>query len=183
MDINSIDPAAASNLDELDKLVLNNQQKKKASVGSYLFLSFLLPPLTLYLALYLAFKKNLLSAALPVFCIAYSLGNLLVGLGQIFTIAVPRQLVGIAQFGAVAPNALVVILSNITLVLAALGTILGFYFRFKSKKVERLEKWTLWFLFILINLEIFLAIYLVTVEFSWLYNITAPSVAPPELGF
>lgn len=147
--------------DPLDQLMTKLQEKKKVSTTKYLLLSLVFPPFTLVLALYFAWRKQLLFAFLPVASIAFSLLSILVTFGQFFTAQVPRALV---EMGVIKDDVqlggFLTFCIYFTFALAILGVVSGIYYRRRACRDLTLSKNVQSLLFANISLQVILIIYI-----------------------
>lgn len=167
------DPTKVATVEDLDRLIEKSKLQNR-SVWSYLIISLILPPFTLYLALFLANCKKMLSSVLPTVTIGYSLVNLAAAFANIYSADIPSKLLAIVPLETVKTSGYAR-WNFLALILCILGLGAGIYFKFKSKK-DDLDSRILWFLFILVNLQTFLVIYLLFAETLSLYNSASPQI-------
>lgn len=166
--------------DPLENLVTKLQEKKKFSTTKYLILSLVLPPFTLALAFYFAWRKQMLFAFLPVASIAFSLLSISLTFGQFFTAQVPRALV---EMGAIKSDiqlgGFLTFCIYFTFALAVLGVISGIYYRRRAGRDLTLSNNVQLLLFTNISLQIILLIYIL----GAIGSIASSAIAPVYPGF
>ncbi len=166
--------------DPLEALVTKLREKKKFSTTKYLILSLVLPPFTLALAFYFAWRKQLLFAFLPVASISFSLLSILVTFGQFFTAQVPRALVEMGIINdEIQLGGFLTFYIYLTFALAIFGIISGIYYRRKAGRNLALSKNVQLLLFTNISLQMILIIYIL----GSIGSIASRAIAPVYPGF
>ncbi|MDO8261018.1 MAG: hypothetical protein Q7T50_06020, partial [Candidatus Magasanikbacteria bacterium] len=115
-------------IEQLDTLI-DKSKAQKEQKASYFILSLLSPPFTIYLALYLSWRRKLLFRTLPAQLIFYSAITVVFNLVGLVGVTPPSN---ITQLGVAADqktDSLVTTLTIITTVLAFSSLLLGFYFK------------------------------------------------------
>lgn len=162
------------NVDQLDALI-DKTLVQKEQKASYIILSLLFPPFTVYLALFLSWRRKLLFRTLPIQLIFYSAVTLVFNVFGLLPIQPPQN---VTQLGVTVDpkiNGQVLMWTIITTVLAIICLAAGYYFRNKAKKNGMLDFSSLWILFLFLNLLIFGVIFLVLKEGSLLFSLIAPT--------
>lgn len=173
-------PTDKAIVDPLDQLMTKLQEKKKVSTAKYLLLSLVFPPFTLVLALYFAWRKQLLFAFLPVASISFSLLSILVTFGQFFPAQIPRALV---EMGAIKNDiqlgGILTFCIYFTFALAIIGVVSGIYYRKKAGQDLTLSKNVQLLLFANISLQMILLIYILAA----IGSILTTAITPVYPGF
>lgn len=162
-------------IEQLDTYIADAhaQKEKKAT---YFILSLLFPPFTIYLALFLSYRKKLLHVTLPAQLIFYSAITVVFNLVGLIGVSPPSN---ITQLGVVLDqktDSLVTTLTILTTVLAFSSLLLGYYFKNKAKKAGILSPNSLWLLFLVLNLLVYGVIFLMLKEFSLFFGSIAPVI-------
>ncbi len=167
--------SGANTLGQLDEIVAKSREERHISAGKYLFFSLLLPPVTLYIALFFAWRKRHLYIVLPNLTFVLSLLTFLTAIIGLFPAKVPAQYVQSASAIDTVPVDIgTKVLLFLTIFISILGTVFGFAFWRRAKSTNTLENKLLWALFILLNIETFLVIYLIYREATQLYSTVGP---------
>lgn len=162
---------------QLDEMIAKSREDRNIKSGKYLFLSLLLPPITLYLALFFAWRKRHLYIVLPYLTFIFSLLTFITALIGLFPAKVPAQYTqAVSAIDSTPVNMSFKILLFLTIVLSVVGTVFGFALWRHAKTKNTLETKLLWFLFVILNVEIFLVIYLIYQETVQLFSTVAPIV-------
>jgi hypothetical protein len=150
--------------------------KPKEQKASYIILSLLFPPFTIYLALFLSWRRKLLFRTLPIQLIFYSAITLVFNIIGLLPISPPQQVtqLGVAVESKI--NGQVVLWTVITTVLAFICLAAGYYYRKRAKKDGMLDTSSLWILFLFLNLLVFGVILLVIKEASLLFSSISPAI-------
>lgn len=159
----------------LDNLIVKSQETSRISSGKYVLLSLLFPPFTLYLALLFAWRKRHLYIILPNLTLVFSLLTLATTVLGLFPVNAPAQYT--AVIGSIDSKPVdwgVKILLYLTIFVSVIGTVYGLILWKRAKRESKLSSKTLWLLFILLNIEIFLFSYLVYKEFANLFAFVSP---------
>jgi len=162
-------------IEQLDTFIANAHDQKQ-NRATYIILSLLLPPFTIYLALFLSYRKKLLHVTLPVLLIFYSAITVVINLVGLINVGPPSN---IAQLGVVAnqkTDSQVTTLTILTTFLAFSSLLIGFYFRKKAKKDGNLSSNSLWMLFFVLNFLIYGVIFLMFKEASVLFSSISPAI-------
>jgi len=168
-------PQVPQTVADLDKLVVQTQQKVKVSVWGYVILSLVFPPFTTIWAFYKANKKKVLPLVLPAITITFSVTIILSAVSSRATVSVPAQLtkLGIGSNIGVSQSALMLV-DNLTIFLGIMGLVGGFYWRRKVKKEEVLSSFALWFMIAIIMIQMAAVTYL----FYFVYQSSYSTVMP-----
>lgn len=169
--------SGTNTIEKFDEMVAQSREQRNIKSGKYLFLSLLFPPPTLYLALFFAWRRRHLYIVLPFLTFIYSLLTFLTAVIGLFPAKVPAQYTQSAIAIDSTPVSLgVKILLFLTIVISVVGTVFGFAFWRSAKTKNTLEKKLLWFIFIVLNVEMVLVIYVIWWETMQLYSTVAPIV-------
>ncbi len=160
---------------ELDALIVKTQVQKEQR-ASYFILSLLFPPFTIYLALFLSYRRKLLYVTLPAQLIFYSVITLIFSLIGLLPINPPQQIMQLGVTVDPKINGQVLMWTIITTVLAVICLAAGYYFRNKAKKNGMLDSSSLWILFLFLNLLVYGVIFLMIKEASLLFSTIAPAI-------
>ncbi len=163
------------NIDQLDAII-DNARVHKEQKASYIILSLLFPPFTIYLALFLSYRKKFLHVTLPAQLIFYSVITLVLNLLGLLPIQPPQQVTQLGLMVEPKINAQVTLWTVITTILALICLIVGYYFRNKAKKNGMLDSFSLWILFLFLNLLVYSVIFLMIKEASLLFGTIAPAI-------
>ncbi len=162
-------------IEDLNTLIVKTQVQKEQR-ASYFILSLLFPPFTIYLALFLSYRRKLLFRTLPIQLIFYSAITLAFNIIGLIPISPPQQ---VTQLGVTVDskiNGQVLMWTVITTILAVICLAAGYYFRSKAKKNGMLDSSSLWILFLFLNLLIYGVIFLMIKEGSLLFSLIAPTM-------
>jgi hypothetical protein len=170
-------PQVPQTIGDLNKLIDQTQRKVKVSVWGYIVLSLIFPPFTTIWAFYKANKKQVLPLVLPAITIAFSVLIILSAVSSRATVNVPAQLtkLGVGEKTGVSQSALI-LLDNLTIFLGIIGLLGGFYWRRKLKKEIALSSFTLWFMIVIIMLQIAAVSYLFYFVYQSAYSTVVPII-------
>ena len=142
-------------IEDLNKLIEEKQSKLKPRIWPYVAAALALPPFSLVIALYFAWRKNLLHRALPLITIANSAITALYFF-SIFSFYSALSSLGEIKRSSPSIN-LVSILLGIVLVAGVAG---GFYLKRKAEKENHLALREIFFLLALVGLQFVLIFFL-----------------------
>jgi hypothetical protein len=168
-------PEIPKTAEELNALI-ENAHLKKENRATYYILSLLFPPFTIYLALFLSFRKKLLYVTLPAQLIFYAAITVVFNLFGLIGVNPPSSAVQLGVTFDQKTNSQVMILTVVTTILAFFCLALGIYFKNKAKKDGSLTSGSLWVLFLALNLLVYGVVFLMLKEVSLLFGSIAPIV-------
>lgn len=135
-------------------------------IGSILF-----PPFTLVVALYLAWRQKILYLVLPSITIFWSI---LTGFSVFLIYSALNPVLLISQAfpekKTSLQNSQIIILAILTIILAIVGVITGFYFRNKARKEFRLATNIILFLITILVLQFLIEAVTIYRVNSWIYQ-------------
>lgn len=163
--------------DQLDQMIAQTQQKVKVGVWGYIVLSLVFPPFTTIWAFYKANKKHVLPLVLPAITIAFSVTIILSAVSSRATVSVPAQLtkLGIDTNTGVSQTTLI-LLDNLTILLGIIGLVAGFFWRRKVKKEGVLNSFAVWFMIVMIMLQMAAVSYLFYFVYQSAYSTVMPII-------
>lgn len=162
-------------IEQLDTFIATSHEQK-VNKATYFILSLLFPPFTIYLALFLSYRKKLLHVTLPAQLIFYSAITVVFNLVGLIGITPPSNITQLGVSPDQKTDSLVTTLTIVTTVLAFSSLLLGFYFKNKAKKEGTLNSNSLWILFLVLNLLVYGVIFLMIKEFSLFFGSIAPAI-------
>lgn len=168
-------PAELQTVEDLNK-ILERAQGQVEDKATYFTISLLLPPLSIYLALLLSYRKKLLFKTLPAQLIFYSAIIVVFNLVGLVGVSPPSSVVQLGITFDQKTSSQVTVLTVLTTVLAFVCLGLGFYFKNKAKKEGVLRTNSLWLLFFALNLLVLGMGFLMYKEVSLLFGSIAPVV-------
>ena len=175
--LQQVQSQAPQKVSDLDKVVAETQQRVKVSVWGYVVLSLVFPPFTTIWAFYKANKKQVLHLVLPAITIAFSVMIVFSAISSRSTVSVPAQLtkLGIGPQTGVSQTKLI-LFDNITLFLGLVGLVAGVYWKLKAKKEGVLGGFAIWFMIVIIMLQMVAVSYLFYYVYQSAYNTVAPLI-------
>ena len=157
-------------LEDLNNLI-DQRQKQKDVVWPHVIGSTLLPPFTLVVALYLAWRQKVLYLALPSITILWSI---LTGFSVFLIYSASNPVLLISQAFSEKKTSLqnnqIIILAILTIILAIIGVIAGFYFRNKARKESGLATNVTLLLIIILVLQFLIEAVSIYRVNSWIYQ-------------
>lgn len=160
---------------DLDTLIEKSKTQKEQK-ATYFILSALFPPFTIYLALYLSFRKNLLYKTLPYLLIFYSAVVLVFNIVGLIAVKPPSQATSLGVTFDSKLNSQILLWTILTTIIAFVCFIAGYYYRNKARKNSSLDSNSLWILFLFLNLLIFGVIFLMWKEVSLVSSSISPVI-------
>src|SRR3989344_7373019 len=126
-------------IEDLDKIIQQSQKKQHKSVAGYVVGGLIFPPFTLFIAIYLAWKRKLLYLFLPTINIVHSLLTLLLIALSISSLSPVMNLASILEQPQTL-NLQIKIIIGFAVLLTIFGFFSGIFFRNKAKKENQLNK-------------------------------------------
>ena len=143
--------------EENDRVIMGNQEKRPTAILGYLIGSLALPPLSIIISLIIAWRKGIFHLVLPPVTIISSILSILsivLIYASLIPVSVAREI-----FESQSPleNSQFNLLAIFTIIVSIAGLVGGIYFWKKAKRELRLLRGAIWFLMIILVVQILVA--------------------------